>query len=111
MCLWGTAGSSSVFGARVYLPLHHACIGGAPLNVVRYLVHEYPESLHVNDIYGHLPLHHVCDSGAPLEVVRYLVEAYRESLQVTSCSGKKPIDLANKHEFVAWLESAMAEFV
>jgi ankyrin repeat protein len=62
-------------------PLHYACMFGAPLEVVRYLVHEYPESLQVPDNDG-LPLHHACSRYAPLDVVLYLVQEFPESLQV-----------------------------
>jgi ankyrin repeat protein len=101
-------GALSVADVNGNLALHHACLYGAPLEFVRYLVQEYPKSLQVTNNYGQLPLHYACLCGAPMEVVQYLVKARPKSLQVTNSSGKKPIDLTKNHEVVAWMESAMA---
>jgi hypothetical protein len=66
------------------LPLHYSCARQEPLEVVRYLVKEYPESLQVTDISGKKPID----------------------------LGKSPWT-SNKslHEVVAWLESAVADGV
>jgi ankyrin repeat protein len=90
------------------LPFHYACGCEAPLEVVQYLVQEYPESLRVTDNDGDLPLHIACIRQAWLEVVQYLVQEYPESLQAINNSRKKAIDLANNHEVLTWMESAMA---
>jgi ankyrin repeat protein len=80
------------------LPLHCVCNRDEPLEVVRYLVQEYleslqgltngglldviqylvqfcPESIDVTNNGGYLPLHYACACRALLDVVRYLVQA------------------------------------
>jgi ankyrin repeat protein len=52
------------------------------LDVVRYLVRAYPESLQMTNNDGNLPLHDACHRDAPLDVVLYLVQEYPESLKV-----------------------------
>jgi ankyrin repeat protein len=77
-----------VTGHDGHLPLHSACYHGTPLDVVRYLVQEYPESLQATDNPGKLSLYHACACRSLLDVVQYLVQEY-------STAGHK-----NKHEDV-----------
>jgi ankyrin repeat protein len=75
---------------RGYLPLHVACWGGAPLQVVQYLYERTPKLVRDQERYGGeerrtpwlwTPLHHACrGGGSPLEVIQYLVEKCHESV-------------------------------
>ena len=69
---------------RGYLPLHVVCeafkSGGGSVDVVKYLIELYPESVKERTEYGNLPLHAACWGGAPLQVVKYLYEQTPESV-------------------------------
>jgi ankyrin repeat protein len=72
------------------LPLHTACSNQAPLDIVQYLVQEYPEFLQMNDNNGALPLRDACSSQVELYDIRYLVQEYPECLHVTNSNGEIP---------------------
>jgi hypothetical protein len=78
------------------LPLHFACCNNEVLlDVVRYLVQEYPESLQVTNNGGWLPLHFAFERGmlAPLDVVQYLVQKYPDLHIHQACSNMAALDI------------------
>jgi hypothetical protein len=99
------------------LPLHFACARAASLEVVQYLVEQWPEAVKKTDIYGYLPLHHACQNKTPLELMQYLVEQWPEAVKTTDVSGKTPLGYAQNPdarygrsipEVIAWLQDVDA---
>jgi ankyrin repeat protein len=78
-------------------PLHAACGGGSQLEVIQYLVEQWPESVKAVDNFGgSLPLHWACNhKKAPVDVIQYLVEQWPESVNVVvDKHGWLPLHLA-----------------
>jgi ankyrin repeat protein len=42
------------------LPLHHACLNNASLDVIQLLVETWPDAVKEKNNKGQLPLHHAC---------------------------------------------------
>jgi ankyrin repeat protein len=81
------------------LPLHFPCVNSAPLNVVQFLVEQWPEAVKVaEDEYGLLPLHLACANAASLEVVQFLVEQSPEGTQATAMKGRLPLHVACRNK-------------
>ncbi len=85
---------------RGWLPLHFACAKGASLEIIQYLVEQYPASIKVkNDPLmeglsaGYLPLHVSCEVNS-FEVARFLVETYPKALRVKTDHDDLPLHLA-----------------
>jgi hypothetical protein len=69
------------------LPLHVVCsafsTGGGSLEIIKFLVELYPESVKMHHTYqGDLPLHFACRGKAPVEVIQYLLKQWPESLKI-----------------------------
>jgi hypothetical protein len=76
-------------------PLHYACIYGASLDVIKFLVGINDNLLVEIDERGKLtPLHMAIISEAKPEVVSFLVEASSASLQMVDMNGMMPLHLA-----------------
>ena len=78
------------------LPIHFACLYGANINVIRYLVEVYPESLSVQDNVGNTILHLACWSGTSVNVVNFLYRratAPSDSLINANRNGDTPLHL------------------
>lgn len=56
------------------LPLHAACIHGANLDTIKYLVEQYPASVDTKDNQGHVPIHHAIMNQADGKVQKYLLQ-------------------------------------
>ena len=67
------------------LPLHVVCgafkSGGGSVDVIKYLIEIYPESVEEGNQKGDLPLHVACWGGAPLQVVQYLYKKTPKSVR------------------------------
>lgn len=57
------------------LPLHAACIHGASLDTVQYLVEQYPASVNMSDNQGNCPIHHAIRNQADSKVQKYLLQS------------------------------------
>jgi hypothetical protein len=79
----------------VFLPLHVACANNAPLEVIQFLVEQWPESVMISAKKSKsdrdLPLHIACQNTAALEVVQYLVEQWPEAVTAAGCGGWLPL--------------------
>ena len=64
------------------LPLHEACYSGASVEVVRFLVEAWPQSIRVGNCEGMLPLHGACGAAPRLETIQYLLQTYPESARI-----------------------------
>lgn len=94
------------------LPLHEALVGGAPLKVIRELIHAYPNALSKQESsYKRLPLHIACRKHADTEIIEYLLERHhaaalepdsldRLPIHYALTNGAEPevIDIFMKHE-------------
>ena len=56
------------------LPLHAACVHGARLETVQYLVKQYPAALDIGDYQGHLPVQLAIIHQKESKVQRYLLQ-------------------------------------
>jgi ankyrin repeat protein len=67
------------------MPLHVACgayaSGVGSLEIIKYLVEPYPESVNVGSGRDVLPLHVACEAKAPLDVIQYLLEQSPETIK------------------------------
>ncbi|KAG7360584.1 ankyrin repeat domain protein [Nitzschia inconspicua] len=71
-----------------YTPLHYACGEGAPLDVVRYLVRQFPGALGLPASSQALPLHWACSKRFPtLDVISFLVAQYPRALHLSTTNG------------------------
>lgn len=66
--------------SKVGLPLHYACKYLCNLQVIHFLITEYPDAARTKNKDGWLPVHHSCARGAPLQTVQYLMTACPSSL-------------------------------
>jgi hypothetical protein len=95
-----SATCSSIFwrrSAEGCLPLHIACrfCSFQELDVVQYLVQEYPYALQCTDVWGNLPLHEACGSSCiALEVVILLLQHYPKAASVPNDDGNIPLHLS-----------------
>ncbi len=119
-----------------YVPLHSACLHDASLNVVQYLVEQYPDSIHVkNDYYlyracigkenesldavqkldyanfGTLPIHLACHGIAPLDVVQFLVKKKPDSIKDKTNNGKLPLHYAVAADSIYMSSLAIVQFL
>jgi len=76
------------------LPLHEACIGAAPLKMVRAIMVEYPDTVRGADDFGQLPLHYAAKWGAPLDVLALLIRIYPQAQRVRDHKGRTPLHFA-----------------
>lgn len=78
------------------LPLHEACVSGAPASVVMAILKAYPESARCKESsYGRLPLHCTCRKArADPQVVRMLIAANPSAVLVPDNLGRLPIHYA-----------------
>ena len=81
-----------------FLPLHAACLMGAPLLLVEDLIQAYPDAVRKKNTEGKLPLHLACEAQVDHQIVELLVDHYQESVHVTNAEGETPIEIAYKLE-------------
>lgn len=80
-----------------FLPLHIACLSGAPLLLITLLVQTYPNAVKYNAM-GKLPIHMACEVLADHRVVFLLLNSWPESLQARDEDGFTPIEIASEFE-------------
>jgi ankyrin repeat protein len=78
-----------------FLPLHAACLMGAPLLLVEDLIQAYPDAIRKKTSDGKLPLHLVCESLPDCRVVKLLVDQYKDALQIKNNEGNTPLDVVS----------------
>jgi ankyrin repeat protein len=81
------------------LPLHAACGDGAPIDVIKFLLKEYPEAAQAKCDKGYLPImwHFELNTKSPSEeVVLALIEAYPGGAAAVNPENQLPIHLACK---------------
>jgi hypothetical protein len=84
-------------GSNILPPLHIACMGGAPIQVIKALLAANPAALQTTSgPQDRLPLHHLLATNfTPVEsIVTALVEAYPEACRIADKAGFLPIHLA-----------------
>jgi ankyrin repeat protein len=82
-----------------FLPLHIACVLGAPFFLVSDLVHAYPDAVRKKTTMGDLPLHIACQHHSDERVVELLLKAWPESLFVKNDAGNTALEVASATEF------------
>ncbi|GFH60814.1 hypothetical protein CTEN210_17290 [Chaetoceros tenuissimus] len=80
-----------------FLPLHIACLSGAPLLLITLLVQTYPNAVKYNAM-GKLPIHMACEVLADHRVVFLLLNSWPESLEARDEDGFTPIEIASEFE-------------
>ena len=84
-------------GSNTLPPLHIACMGGAPIQVIKSLLAANPAALQTTSgSQDRLPLHHLlAANSAPVDIiVTTIVEAYPEACRIADKAGFLPIHLA-----------------
>jgi len=92
--IWVDVSSSDKVTIIHFLPLHIACLSGAPLLLVTLLVQSYPDAVR-EETAGKLPVHMACDSQADHRVVFLLLNSYPESLYTLDNEENTPIEVAS----------------
>ena len=80
-----------------FLPLHIACLSGAPLLLVTLLVQAYPNAVKYNAM-GKLPIHMACETLADHRIVFLLLNTWPESINVKDEEESTPIEIASLHD-------------
>jgi ankyrin repeat protein len=73
------------------MPLHWACSGGPPLEVIHALLQAYPRASRRVDSDGSTALHFACHYGGSVSVVYTLLEAYPEAVRIKDKYGRTPL--------------------
>jgi hypothetical protein len=77
------------------LPIHQACLFGAPPSFVKELLGLYPESVFCPEPHtDELPLHLACRSGASPEVIELLLSKHPKGCRKANVDGQLPLHLA-----------------
>jgi len=78
------------------MPLHYACLKGAPEQVVSQLLGAHVKAALAKDNDGRMPLHHACSKAAPDGVIESLVRLGPKAAQSKDNNGRLPLHLACK---------------
>lgn len=73
------------------LPIHEACINGAPIHLLKLLIKAYSEGPKQPDQSHRLPLHHAAVHAANTDVIELLAQEYPDSLHIEDNFDKTPI--------------------
>ena len=73
------------------LPIHEACINGAPLNLIQSLLKAYKDGLQQPDQSNRLPLHHAAVHASHTNIIEFLAQEYPDSLHSEDNFGKTPL--------------------
>jgi len=76
------------------LPIHEACLHGAPFNVIESLLSAYPSGIQKKGFCGRLPLHYAVYNKPSLNTVQFLLEKYPAGASTIDADGRLPIHLA-----------------
>jgi len=91
-----------------FLPLHAACLLGAPLLLVADLIQAYPFAVRKKTVQGKLPLHIACASHCDCRVISLLLEAWSDSVYVTDNDGNTPLSAASQSDMNSERKKIMA---
>lgn len=95
----GTATSAAALDRHRRTPLHVAAQNShATGDLIRVLVHLFPEALKEQTQRGHLPLHLAAQSQVKESVVEALITAYPEAAEVKNKSSNTPLHDASKYK-------------
>ena len=72
-------------------PLHWACSGSPPVEVVQALLTAYPSAAHKVDAEGSTPLHFATHYSAPLAVIETVLKAYPKAISMQDKYGRTPL--------------------
>ena len=73
------------------LPLHWACSGGPPLQVIQSLIQVYPSAVRKTDKEGSTPLHFATHYSASFSVVQTILRHYPMAAKVQDRYGRTPL--------------------
>lgn len=76
------------------LPLHEACLQGAPFSVVKNLLAAYPDGIKQKGFCGRLALHYAAYVKPSLHLIRLLLQRYPEGATIFDADGRLPLHLA-----------------
>lgn len=76
------------------LPIHEACLHGAPFDVIESLWSAYPCGIKKKGFCGRLPLHYAVYNKPYLNTVKFLLEKYPVAASTMDSDGRLPIHLA-----------------
>jgi hypothetical protein len=77
-----------------HLPLHLACIHGAPPPVAKMLFQAYQKAAEVQDKHRNLPLHLSCASEfVSIDLLNLLLWAYPKSIEMQDENGESPLEI------------------
>ena len=82
-----------------FLPLHIACLLGAPFFLISDLVQAYPDAVRKKTTQGKLPLHIACESHGDERVVELLLDSWQEGLFIKDGDGNTPLEVASATVF------------
>jgi len=82
------------------LPLHEACMRGAPAWLVSELLSKYSESAKMTTNLGEYPLHLAVDKACAPEVVNLIVVANWNAIVSQDQAGRTPLDIINRPELL-----------
>jgi len=82
------------------LPLHEACMRGAPAWLVSELLSKYSESAKMTTNLGEYPLHLAVDKACSPEVVNLIVVANWNAIVTQDQAGRTPLDIINRTELL-----------
>lgn len=104
--------ASSALEVSGEFPIHLACAGKQSLEVLKYLVDQYPINLQKEDKNGNLPIHRLCSSipsqtTPSQETVKYIAKEKPMGMLHKNKDGWLPLDYAASNDesfcFVATL--------
>ncbi|CAB9530564.1 Ankyrin Repeat [Seminavis robusta] len=76
-------------------PLFRACLCEfARIDVIFYLIEQWPQSVHMPDVNGDLPIHASCLYGLDFAIVKKLVSHFPESVGKQASDSETPLHLA-----------------
>lgn len=93
-----SASSLMVKDKKGHTPLHCACLAGAHLSTISFLLKSNPDACASLDCNGDLPLHIAAREAAPLPVFQLLAKTYPAGLKAENYRGIKPLTLYGKKE-------------
>jgi len=76
------------------LPLHEACLHGAPIDVIKCLLSAYPYGVREKGFCDRLPLHYAVYNKPSLDTIHLLLRKFPEAISTADVDGYLPIHLA-----------------
>jgi uncharacterized coiled-coil DUF342 family protein len=86
-----------------FLPIHSACARQPPANLIKALLHAYPDGAKCVDDQGMYALHYACGNQASREVIRMLLMSFPDAAKLKDPRGMLPI-----HYLACWGPSSIS---